>query len=634
MAKRNYKYNATVDLSNIPKTKNNKFYKWNDAIGCIVPFTFDNDNLVGEFEIVDYKIPEGLVHPHIYLKYNDNILKPILSQGLKNATFSNILDEYYIEWEYNIGDRLVDDKRDITIIDRKRIKDKNGIYNKYYKIKCNVCGFNSGEYYLDGTYYNEWWVVQNELKRKDSKRINCPCCGNRIVVPGINDIPTTTSWMVEYFQGGYEEAKKYTYGSKKEIFPICPNCKTIIDKPTSIYEIYVLNGVSCVCNDKLSYPNKFAYYTFRQLKKQYDNYIREYSPKWSGYYSYDNYIEKDKKKIIFEMDGGIGHGKYKYKSKERDTEGLKRDRIKDDLAKEHNIKVERIDCFYSEFYYIKRNFEKCLRKYFDLSDIDWDLIEAQCRQGNIYKEICEYYCNNTNIKQVDIAKYFNVGRKIVMSALKAGKKFGWCEYYTNKELHNINKEKIYKYWIKNPCLSTTKIGKDLNLSSTTVNKILKELTKENKIYYNPQDNIKENNKKNYLKKKVYVYNLSYELLKIYDSGVDCSLNSIKDFGMLFNERCINMACNGNLKTYKGYIFSKEPLNKNFILEDNKHNKIVYVYDLNINFLKCYKSVKEAAKESIYDFNIQFIASNISSVCTGRYKQHKGFIFSHVKLHND
>lgn len=36
--------------------------------------------------------------------------------------------------EYNIGDRIIDDKRDITIIDKKKLT------RKYiYKYRCNIC---------------------------------------------------------------------------------------------------------------------------------------------------------------------------------------------------------------------------------------------------------------------------------------------------------------------------------------------------------------------------------------------------------------------------------------------------------------------------------------------------------------
>ena len=60
MAKRNYKYNNTVDLSNlIYKTKRN-YIDWKASIGKTIPFTFNDGKLVGEFTIIDYKIPNDL----------------------------------------------------------------------------------------------------------------------------------------------------------------------------------------------------------------------------------------------------------------------------------------------------------------------------------------------------------------------------------------------------------------------------------------------------------------------------------------------------------------------------------------------------------------------------------------------
>ena len=40
MAKRNYKYNNTVDLSNLPVTTSRKYIDWKNSVGCIIPFTF------------------------------------------------------------------------------------------------------------------------------------------------------------------------------------------------------------------------------------------------------------------------------------------------------------------------------------------------------------------------------------------------------------------------------------------------------------------------------------------------------------------------------------------------------------------------------------------------------------------
>ena len=38
-----------------------------------------------------------------------------------------------INWKYNIGDRIVDDKRDLTIIEQIYLNDNKGYKVKYYK---------------------------------------------------------------------------------------------------------------------------------------------------------------------------------------------------------------------------------------------------------------------------------------------------------------------------------------------------------------------------------------------------------------------------------------------------------------------------------------------------------------------
>jgi hypothetical protein len=66
-----------------------------------------------------------------------------------------------IEWKYEIGQRIIDDKRDITIIDRKK---ENSPYNKnaivkYYKYHCNRCEFECGEHFnsIKKIYKFEYW---------------------------------------------------------------------------------------------------------------------------------------------------------------------------------------------------------------------------------------------------------------------------------------------------------------------------------------------------------------------------------------------------------------------------------------------------------------------------------------------
>lgn len=375
MTKRNYNYDATIDLSKLIQSKNKKFYDWNKNIGKIIPFTFNND-LQGEFILIDYKIPNGLTHKHLYLEYKGEMLKPILPNSFIKGRISNIIDKFYIEWEYDIGEILKDELRNITIIDRFREKDSDGYYRKYYRIKCNICGFDSSSHYIKGEYKDIWKVSENDLKRKDKRRVNCPCCSSHVVVPGINDLATTDKWMIRYFSDDISVIQRYSSGSNVKLYFKCPYCgrKTIKKKAISELKQY---GLNCVCSDNISYPNKFAYFLFEELKSQYEYYENEYSPDWAKNYKYDNYIVINNRKIIVEMDGCLGHGKVKFGSNEKDTDGIKRDIIKDNLAKEHGIELFRIDCSYSKKDYIKNNIIKELGDIFNFEYVHWDKIDIQ-----------------------------------------------------------------------------------------------------------------------------------------------------------------------------------------------------------------------------------------------------------------
>lgn len=634
MAKRNYKYNNTVDLSNlIYKTKRN-YIDWNASIGKTIPFTLDDGKLAGEFTIIDYKIPNNAIHPHVYLEYLGNKLKPILPQGLKKATISQILDEYYIEWAYEIGDILKDEKRNIKIVNRKREKDSYNYYRKYYQISCLECGFDGNQHFINGELRNEYWVTENDLTRNDKRRINCPCCSGRIVVTNINDIPTTASWMVDYFQEGYEEAKKYSkYSSSKKNFR-CICCGQVSKKERKIADLYINGKLPCMCNDNISYPNKFAYYLFDQLKDQYEYYENEYSPDWAGQYRYDNFVIKNGKMYVIEMDGGLGHGNKSFGTNKKDVEGLKRDKIKDRLAKEQNITMVRIDCIISDLEYIKNNIYNNLSDIFDFSNIDWNKIDIQAKTKNIYKEICDYY-NKTNKFLTEISRDFNIGIKVVQSAMCIGNKLHWCNYEPYNKFQEEKFNKIVDYWNNNKYVQTSVLSEKFNVSQSKVVSYLKLAKNLNMCDYDPQESMSY-----YLEHMntypVFVFSLNLELLKSYKSSAECANNSIFDFGVKFNKRNIDYVCCGKSKTHKGYYFSRtSDIDKDKIFEmfskNNRKEVPIYVYNLNSEFCGLYKSPKELSEKSIGDFGIQFNSSNIINVCAGRCKQYKNYIFSYTPL---
>lgn len=338
------------------------------------------------------------------------------------------------------------------------------------------------------------------------------------------------------------------------------------------------------------------------------------------------------------MDGGLGHGNIDISTGGKDTEGLKRDKIKDNLARKHGIKMIRIDCIVSDFDYIKTNIIKNLSCIFDLSHIDWNKINMYSMKKNIYKEICFYYDKHPKFLR-EISNDLNIGIDTVRSAVKVGNMFGWCNY---ESWNKFQEEKFYKLidsWNTNKYIQTSVLAKKFNLGQGTVISYLKMAEKMDLCDYDPKKSQEYffKNKKTF---PVYVFDKSLNFIKSYKSSKECAENSIDDFGMKFNKRNIDYICNGKGKTYKGFYFSRnKEIDKAAVLEYintlviNRNTKRVYVYDLSKKYCGEYNSVKELCEKSTDDFNVQFNSSNVSSVCTGKYKYHKGYIFSYVPLND-
>lgn len=161
-----------------------------------------------------------------------------------------------IHWKYYTGQSFKNEKHDITIIDRKeevRIDKKNHkIRSRYYYILCNKCGYK---------FY----------KTERSVEGYCPCCLNKVVVRGINDIATTHPELVKYFEDA-NDAYTHTYGSEKYVWCMCPICKT--RKYMQIQQLTHQNFSCQNCSDGISYPEKFVANIFMQLNIPF---IRQFS---------------------------------------------------------------------------------------------------------------------------------------------------------------------------------------------------------------------------------------------------------------------------------------------------------------------------------------------------------------------
>ena len=547
----NKNYNFVLDLSNVPKKEGTNLFDWKNSIGCIV--NFSSDNFCGKLEIIEY-IPKHIISDNSYLivKYENDILSPITVQGFKNGKLSRILQKYLFEWKYEIGDIVIDENKNMTIIDRKY---DNGI--QYYKIKCNKCGFDCGEHYYNQVFKEEMWISIYNL----NKAKGCPCCGrsSKIVVSGINDIPTTAPWMIKYFQGGYNEAKMYTQYSNNKLFFICPYCNRVSDKKIPIHNLRKYFGLSCICNDKMSFPNKFIYFLFEQIKDNIDYFEKEYQPEWAKPYRYDLFFIIKNKKYIVEMDGGVGHGNKKFKSQEIDREGLERDKVKDKLAFDNNITVIRIDCLKSDFEYIKNNVLNSLINIIDLSNVNWKKLEEYCT-SNIVKEICEYY-NRTHDTILNISNVFKTSTRSIIDNLEKGNRLGWCNYIKINKTKENNIKKCIDYINNDPNCTVNELSNGTGLSYCTVNKYLHQLEYEEFLKNSKEKGYKESSKRMTEKnsKIVYVYDLKLKFLGKYCSENEIERISLKDFGVILKSRAISRVCTGERKQYKGFIFSHTKL---------------------------------------------------------------------------
>lgn len=468
-----------VILEELPKKSNGKI-NWMNSINYSIEFKYSD--ITGILKIIDVKRENKSTF--LTIEYNKKTLK-IQSSGLKRCQIGKLFDcgktnNILIKWLYNIGDNVIDD---LYIIDRKIINSR-----QYYKISCKRCGFKSQEYYVVKNkklkHIKEYWCLASTLKELKG----CPCCYEKkssIVVTGINDIETTDHWMVEYFVNR-DDAKRCSSCSNFPILMKCPYCGyERLYEPSSLK---TYTHLPCSCNDNYSLPNKFSYFVFKEMKNI-QNYQREYNPDWLKPYAYDNYFEYKNQKYVVEMDGALGHGKKVFGSDNKDIEGLKRDNIKDNLAKEHNIIVIRINSEKSDLNYLKENMLKTLSNIVDLSEVDWQYVYEKAT-SNIVKNVCEYakdnykFIGNKKIEGkyiTDMSLKFDIAKPTVVRFLKIGRDLGWCDYITYWEKAKLIENKVYELYQQDRNQGYDEIAKKLGVEIWDVANATKKLIKNNKI---------------------------------------------------------------------------------------------------------------------------------------------------------
>lgn len=405
-----------IYLENLPtKNLNGKsIIDWNKSINYEVNFIYDD--IIGILKIMSYNNKTY----KLTVKYQDKI-HTTSKYYIENCKIASLINKKTTEYKYHVGELFKDNHRDIIITKcekREKVRLRNNIiheYPKWYQYTCNKCGWTEG------------WIQEESL----SSGSGCACCDGKVVVEGINDIPTTASWMIHYFRGGYDEAKLYTKSSNKSIYPICPDCGKTKEKPMSVNNIYTKHSIGCICSDGFSYPEKFINELINQLNIIY---IHQYSKKealWCKNYKYDFYIPIYN--YIIEVHGE-GHYNGSFERSKRGRSLIQEqinDALKKQLAKENGIKhYITIDCCKSELEWIKKSvMESELPTLFNFTenDIDW----IKCHEyalSNLVKMVCEFkrmFPDTTTTKLMDI---FKLSNPTVVRYLKKGTICGWCNY--------------------------------------------------------------------------------------------------------------------------------------------------------------------------------------------------------------
>lgn len=440
-----------VFLDDLPKFNSGINIDWKRSVGSKVKFIYHD--IEGEIEIVDYN------KEFLTLKYNNNICeKKIKTGNFSNCQLGSILNKKTNKFRYEIGENIIDERRNIKIKHREYRKNSNGDHLRWYQYTCQQCGWQEG------------WIEESKIRIGRG----CSCCSGKTVVPEINSIWAKASWMMKWISE--EDAKGYTPQSGKKIKIKCPDCGRV--KNIRISSIYRRKSISCSCGDGFSYPSKIMNSILNQLNISFE---QEYSPK------YLVMIEKGKRcqkrsdfylpdyNLIIEVDGGIGHkgGIVHGKSNKTIDELIKIDKWKEKQHNLYGIRTIRIDCHESDIEYIKNKILNSeLSKIFELNEIDWDRCEEFALK-NIVKEVCIFWkeVKDLNLTTANLSSIFGYSRTTIINYLKRGDRLGWCSYSGDREAIKSTKRKskpVYMYGIKGEFMGRFESIHDLERASESL----------------------------------------------------------------------------------------------------------------------------------------------------------------------
>lgn len=324
----------------------------------------------------------------------------------------------------------------------KPIEEYDG-YMTYIKHYCEICG-----------------ETMSLLPRSILKNPTCPCCENKMLISGVNDLETVEPYLSKFLLNK-DDGKKYKPWSSKKVDWICPNCNSIVHNKR-ISDVMRYRKIPCkICNDGVSMPMKMVTYVVSKFIEYYKTecVFDDWNFELNGVFIKPRYdiVFND---YIIEVDGGFHYFDNTYRNVKVEEQQYI-DKQKDLLALAHGYKMIRIDAKLSEFDYIKANIIKSLGNVFDLSLVDWRKCFNYAISSSV-KMACDYKNQHPNKTTTEISKDLNIPYSTLIRYLKKGADIGICIYDAKLETQkNAHAQKPSRQ-ISVICLNTKEIFNSLS----------------------------------------------------------------------------------------------------------------------------------------------------------------------------
>lgn len=276
-------------------------------------------------------------------------------------------------------------------------------------VECKKCGYT-------------WFPTPTNLLRGQT---GCPCCLGQVAVKGVNSFYDTHYHLAVLLEDIEESYTNLKY-SKKVVNWVCPSCKTIIKRS---FEKMTQNGHLCcpICNDGLSFPNKFMASCLKQLDIEFDT---EKTFSWSNQKRYDFYIEKYN--CIIEVHGAQHYSKSGFMYGEKYQK--ENDIWKKQTALNNGIELYiEIDARESKKEFISEKIiNSHLSKLFNIDIVDWDRCNLDS-MTSLKFDACNLW-NNGIRNTTEIGKILGIHQKTVRSYLKEYANMNMCDYDSHEAM--------------------------------------------------------------------------------------------------------------------------------------------------------------------------------------------------------